>query len=55
MRANRLAGLPVRACGRFAIKVQEKFKLATILRIPLKPFLFIPRITGSALVIFSAI
>ena len=35
---------PVRDCGRFPIKLHEKLKRATTLRIPLKPLLAIPRV-----------
>jgi hypothetical protein len=35
---------PVRVCGRFTIKLHEKLKRATNLRIPLKPLLAMPRV-----------
>jgi hypothetical protein len=34
----------VRDCGRFPIKLHEKLKRATTLRIPLKPLFAIPRV-----------
>ena len=37
---------PVRESGRFPIKLHEKLKWATTLRIPLKPLLAIPHVTG---------
>ncbi len=33
-----------KGCGRFPIKLHEKLKRATTLRIPLKPLLAIPRV-----------
>ena len=41
-----LAVWPVRDCGRYPIKLHEKLKRATTLRIPLKPLLAIPRVIG---------
>jgi hypothetical protein len=35
---------PVRDCGRFLIKYQEKVKRITPLRLPLKPLLAIPHV-----------
>ena len=40
-----MAVWPVRDCGRFPIKLQEKLKRVTTLRIPLNPLLAIPHVT----------
>lgn len=42
---QRLSVCAVRDCGRFTIKLHEKLKRATNLRIPLKPLLAIPRVS----------
>ena len=43
---------PVRDCGRFPIKVHEKLKRATYLRIPLKPLLATPCVGHSYLFVY---
>ena len=44
-----VGGMARKGCGRFPIKVQQMLKRATNLRIPLKPLMTIPRVSGSLL------
>ena len=50
---QRLTIWPVRDCGQFSIRLHEKLKRATNLRIPLKPLLAILCVTNWPLFIFN--